>query len=115
MAILDIEAVVKKMMGAGAKAFGAGWKDVKQFAPAEFHKIAVQLKAISANVSKFQKDPTKGYSPQTGALLIKMQRDATESVLVAFTALTLIAVQKAIDAVLKVVKDAFGGVLGLVL
>jgi hypothetical protein len=47
-------------------------------------------------------------------MLFQMQRIACESVLVAVTQLTLLAVQKAINAIMKVLKDTFSGIIAAV-
>ena len=102
-------------MEAGEDAFGAGWGAVQQFAPAEFRKMAVQLEEIARNVALYKVDKTEGYSLATGKLLMQMQRNACESVLVATTQLTLVAVQKAMDAMFAVLRKAFKGVIKAVL
>ncbi len=109
------EQIFEEMMEAGEDAFGAGWGAVQQFAPAEFRKMAVQLEEIARNVALYKVDKTEGYSLATGKLLMQMQRNACESVLVATTQLTLVAVQKAMDALFAVLRKAFKGVIKAVL
>lgn len=108
---INADDIFEEIMDAAEDAFKDGWDAVRQYAPAEFRKMAMQLEEIAANVAKFQVDSDEGYSPQTGKLLFKMQRTACESVLVAVSHLTMIAVQKALNAIVKVLKDAFGGAL----
>jgi hypothetical protein len=112
---LDFDEVFGKMMDAAADAFEDGWDSVKDYAPAEFKKMATQLVDITENVARYENDNTKGYSPETGKVLLQMQRNATESVLVAVSTLTLIAVQKAINTILQVLKDTFQAAIGAVL
>ena len=112
---VTVEQIVNEMLGAGEKAFADGWSAVAKYAPAEFKKMAVQIESIASNVAKYELDSKDGYSPETGKLLLQMQRNALESVLVATTHLTLIAVQKAINAILDVLKKAFQGALATVL
>jgi len=109
------EQIFEEMMDAGQGAFGAGWNAVKQYAPLEFKKMALQIEEIARNVALNQLDGTQGYSVETGKLLMKMQRNACEGVLVATTQLTMIAVQKAMDAMYAVLRDAFKGVIEAVL
>ena len=109
------EKIFEEMMDAGEDAFGAGWSAVQQFAPAEFRKMAVQLEEIARNVALYKADKSEGYSLATGKLLMQMQRNACESVLVATTQLTLIAVQKAMDAMFAVLRKASKGVIKAVL
>src|SRR3954469_17339116 len=107
MADITINGIYSEIVDAAEGAFKEGWATVKDYAPAEFRKMAVQLKSIADNVAKYELDPEQGYSPATGKILFKMQRTACESVLVAVTHLTLLAVQKALNAIVKVLKEAF--------
>lgn len=115
MATASANEIFGTIMGAAEDAFKEGWAAVKTYAPAEFRKMSVQLVEIAKNVALYQADNTKGYSAKTGKLLFKMQRTACESVLVAVTQLTMIAVQKALNAIMKALKDVFKGVIGAVL
>lgn len=114
-ATVNAEAIYRAMMDAGEDAFKDGWEAVKTYAPAEFKKMAVQLVSIAKNVALHEADESQGYSAKTGKILFKMQRTACESVLVAVTQLTLIAVQKAINAIMKVLKDTFSGIIAAVI
>lgn len=107
--------ILGKITGAAEGAFSDGWQAVKAYAPVEFKKMADQLADIARNVALYETDSSKGYSPETGKVLFQMQRTACESVLVATSHLTMIAVQKAINAILKVLKDAFSGAIAAVL
>lgn len=113
---MDINAdeIYSKMIGAAEGAFKDGWGAVKTYAPAEFKKMSIQLAEIVKNVALYKVDNTQGYSPETGKILFKMQTTACESVLVAVTHLTLNAVQDAINAILRVLKETFGGVVATV-
>lgn len=103
------------MLQSGSDAFGDGWDSVKDYAPAEFKKISSQIVEIAENVAKYELDESQGYSPETGKVLLQMQRTATESVLVAMSTLTIIAVQNAINAMMQVLKETFEGVLSSIL
>src|SRR6516225_5549003 len=96
---IDADEIVKEMMDAAEEAFKDGWEAVRQYAPGEFKKMAVQLEEIAANVAKFKIDPDEGYSPETAKILFGMQQRASEGVLVAMSKLTLIAVQQALNAI----------------
>jgi hypothetical protein len=109
---LDVDTLLKTMLGAVATAFGDEWKLAKGFVPVELKKMAVQFVDIAKNVAKFELDPDDGYPPATGQILLQMQRRSLEATLTAMTALTQIAVQRAIDKVLQVVKTTFGTLLG---
>ena len=107
--------IFTQISDAAEGAFKEGWAAVRNYAPAEFRKMAVQLEDIATNVALFAVDDSQGYSPETGKLLFRMQRLSCEAVLVAVTQLTMIAVQKALNAILKVLKSAFQGALAAVL
>lgn len=112
---IGADQIFSKILEAAQNEFKGEWDVVKDYAPAEFKKMAQQLESIAANVAKYELDQTQGYSPETGKLLFQMQKTACESVFVAITQLTLLAVQKAINAILDVLKKEFGGALALVL
>jgi hypothetical protein len=112
---LTVDNIFDQIMGAAEASFKDGWSAVKDYAPVEFKKMAVQIEDIASNVLKHQADPTKGYSEETAKVLWQMQRHACEGVLVAVTKLTLIAVQNALNAIIDVVKKVFKGILGSVL
>jgi len=112
---VSAEDIFNKIMDAAETAFNEGWVVVKNYAPAEFRKMAVQLESIAENVAAFEIDKSQGYSPATGKVLFRMQRRATEAVLIAVTQLTLMAVEKALNAIIKVVKEAFGAALAAAL
>jgi len=109
------EQILRKMLEAGGTAFGANWGTVEKYAKAEFKKIAKQLVDILDNVAKFKVDPNTGYSETTARHLLRMQITATESVIVAMTALTLLAVEAAINAILNVLEQAFTAAFGTLL
>jgi hypothetical protein len=112
---ISADDIFSKIIDAAEGAFKDGWTAVKDYAPAEFKKMAVQIESIADNIAKYEINHDEGYSPATGKILFQMQRTACESVLVAVTQLTLIAVQKALNAILKVLKEVFGTVLAGVL
>lgn len=107
--------IYDKIMNAAEGAFKDGWQAVKGYAPTEFNKMSIQLAEIAKNVALYELDNNQGYSPQTGKILFSMQRTACESVLVAVTNLTLLAVQEALNAIIKVLKDAFAGAIAAVI
>lgn len=115
MSTPNADEIYSKILDAAEGAFKDGWGAVQNYAPAEFRKMAVQLESIAENVARYELNPDEGYSPATGKLLFKMQRNACEAVLVAVTQLTLLAVQKALNAIVKVLKDAFKAALGPIL
>jgi len=111
---ITADEILDKITGAAEGAFEDGWVAVKTYAPAEFKKMAIQLAEIVENVALYKVDNKQGYSPQTGKILFRMQRTASESVLVAVSHLMLTAVQKALNAIMKVLKDTFSGIIAAV-
>jgi hypothetical protein len=108
---INVDDIIKKMMDAAEDAFEDGWDLVKNYAPGEFKKMAVNLADIAQNVAQFELDNSQGYPPKTGKVLFKMQVDSCIAVLVAVTQLTIITVQKAINAILQVIKETFTGII----
>jgi hypothetical protein len=108
---ISADEIYRKIRDVAEGAFKDGWAAGKAYAPAEFRKMAVQLESIAHNVEAYAANPDEGYSPATGKVLFRMQRNACEAVLVAVTQLTMVAVQKALNAIVKALKDAFGQVL----
>lgn len=104
---LNFDNVLDTILNEATAAFGDGWESIKGYAPVEFKKVTEQLLDITENVAKYLIDPNDGYSPETGKILLKMQVTATESVLVAISALTLIAVQNAINNIFEALKNTF--------
>lgn len=107
--------IFKTLIGGAATAFGKNWTGIEAYAKTEFQKMATQLADIAENVKLYEEDSSKGYSPETGKALLKMQRTACESVIVAMTHLTLIAVQASIDKVFETLESAFGGIFKSIL
>jgi len=107
--------ILKTMKNEAIGAFGDGWEQIKQYAPAEFEKMAIQLVTISKNVALYKIDRSKGFSVATGKALLTMQRTAMESVFVAMSALVLMTIQNAINAIFKVLKATFSAALQAIL
>ncbi|MEG3617097.1 hypothetical protein V5T82_01390 [Magnetovibrio sp. PR-2] len=112
---VSVEDVFFSMMDAGASSFGDNWPEVATYAETEFKKMAQQISDIANNVTANAKDPAQGYDAQAGKILMDMQRISTISVLVAMSAMTMIMVEQAVNAMLDAVKGAVGGVLTTIL
>lgn len=112
---ISVEEVFRSMMDAGASAFGDNWGDIATFAETEFRKMAQQVSDIASNVAAHAKDPAKGYDAQAGKILMDMQRLSTINVLVSMSAMTMVMVEQAINAMLDAVKNALGGVFATIL
>lgn len=108
--------LVKTMKSEALSAFGSGWAQIKDYAPTEFEKMAIQLINIGKNVALYKtSNKKKGYSPATGKALLKMQRTAMESVLVAISGLVLLTIQTAVNAIFKLLKSTFSTALSSLL
>lgn len=106
-----VDDVFNALLAEAPKAFGTAWNDAKGFLPTELRKLSTELVSIAENVAKFEVDNSQGYPPATGKVLLTMQKRATENVLVAVTALTLIALEDTLNAVLKAAKGVLGAVV----
>jgi len=114
---MEVDQLFNSMMGVASDAFGDGWESIKSYAPGEFKKLAVQMKDIVENVAIYdpQNPDQGGYPLESGKIILKMAINAMESVLVAVSSLTLIAVQNAINGILQVLKDSFSELKDLLL
>jgi hypothetical protein len=93
---LDTTALVDAMVSAGENLGADLWNSIETFAVPELQKIAIQIVAIEQNRNAFTPDGAKA--------LLDLQVRATVGVIVAMTALTLLAVQKAINEILEAIK-----------
>lgn len=106
-----VDDIYKALLDEAPKAFGGAWDQVKAYLPAEARKLAVQLEDIAENVAAFELDSTTGYPPEMGKVLLRMQKRATENVLMAVTALTLLAVEETLNAVLTAARNVIGDLI----
>lgn len=99
---LDADALLSTMTKAAAGAFGRTWKDVKNYTIPELRKIAGTFVDIELGLAA--RPPY--YTRESADILLRMQIRATQSIITATTALTMIAVEKAINQILAAVKVA---------
>ena len=107
----NVSTVLKDMVSAGSDSFGESWPDIKNLAEVEFKTILLRIKEIGKGVL----DPNNTITAAKAKFLIKMQIDLAAQTIVALTAMTIVAVQKAIRAALNVVKGVINAGLGVVL
>lgn len=112
---MNVDSVFDALMKEAPQAFGAAWNQAKAFVPTELRKLALELVSISENVASFELDNRQGYPLATGKVLLEMQKRAAENVLLAVTALTLIALEDTIDAILRAAKTVLGGIVDALL
>ena len=112
----NLDNVYKKMLGEAESAFGDGWNSIKAYAPGEFKKLAGKMVDIAKNVAAYDPDDNaQGYPPEVGKNMLEMAVNAMNSVLLAVATLTLIAIEKAVNAILDVLKSTFTELAGIVI
>jgi hypothetical protein len=97
---LDADALLSTMSQAAAGAFGQVWKDVKNYTIPELRKLAGTFVDIEMGLSA----QPPYYTRESADILFRMQVRATQSILTATTALTMIAVEKALNQILAAVQ-----------
>lgn len=98
-----------KMLEAAQLSLGAKFSSVKQFAKAETEKLAITLRMI------IEARAANEISQAEAKILLNQQKIATSAVLTAVEGMGISAVQAAINAALKVVKDFVNGKIGFAL
>ena len=104
----DGAAMAEKMIGAGSAAFGADWQTAKGFAEAEFRTLGARLETIAAQTAQ-------GMHPAVAKSLFDAQVRTAIQIIAGATALTILAVEAAINAILDVIKEALNGAIGFAL
>jgi len=95
-----------KIYEAAKTAFGNQFALVKQYLKAEYEKLAITLRMIIEGYSK------KEISEAEAKILLNNQKVATTAVLTAAEGISVVAVQRAINAAFKVVKDFVNSKIG---
>jgi N-methylhydantoinase B/oxoprolinase/acetone carboxylase alpha subunit len=106
---MNTSAVLKEMLNAGSASFGASWSEIKDYAEVEFRAILSRLKDIARAVA----DPNNMVTLSSARHLVKAQIALAAQAIVGFTTMTIVAVQKAINAVLKTVKGTINSALSI--
>ena len=99
---LDADALLSTMSHAAAAAFGQVWKDVKNYTIPELRKLAGTFVDIELGLAA----QPPYYTRESANILFRMQVRATQSILTATTALTMMAVEKALNQILATVRVA---------
>jgi hypothetical protein len=105
---LDASELSREMMRAGADAFGERWEEARVFAEIEFRTIAARLESIAHHAAH-------GLDPKLTGILFESQKRTAVQAIAGATALTLLAVEAAFNAVLSAVRDAVNAALGFTL
>lgn len=98
-----------RMFEAAKLSFGERFALVKMFLKDESEKLAITLRMI------LEGSATGDISAAEAQILVNQQKFAASAVLTAAEGMTAVAVQAAIDAALKVVKDFVNGKIGFAL
>lgn len=112
---VNVDQVLEAVTAAGKQVFADNWGTISTYAETEFKKMSQQMVDIAANVAKHEADASQGYTAEVGKMLMDMQRLSTVNVLIAMSAMTLVAAQQALNAMLEIVKNTLGGVIGAIL
>jgi endonuclease III len=109
MGALKVEALVKSMAGAASKSLGGRWPEAKDYATAEFRKIAQSVETVGRLRAEGK------VTEEQARLLLDIQRNASRSVLLTLEGLGLLAAEAAINAALGAVRSTVNAALGWVL
>ncbi len=109
MASIDVQQVFTSMIGAAKGVFDKKWPGIKDFAEAEFEKLARTLVQIETLKLSGQ------ISEAEASVLFAMQKNTARAVMLALEGISLLLVEGAINAALAVVKDAVNTALGFAL
>ena len=93
---MDPDVLLGKMVDAGRGLAGGVWAQIETVAVPELKKIAVQIADLARPDSPWDADEKK--------MLLQMQIRSAETIIVAMTAITMVEVQKAVNAILDAVR-----------
>jgi hypothetical protein len=104
---VTLENLDEKMFAAAKSSLGSKFASVELYLKAESEKLAITLRMIieSCVANKIRKAEAK--------ILLNQQKAATSAVLTAAEGMSAVAVQAALNAALKVVKDLVNSKIGL--
>lgn len=104
---LDIGQLAKDMFNAAFPILKQDAPEIEAFARGEFQKIAQQLLTIESEVVAGQ------ITAEQAGILVEMQKSASRVVLLTAKGLSLLTVEKALNAALAVVKTAVNTAAGI--
>jgi hypothetical protein len=105
----DIAQLAEQMFGAAFPILQQDAPQIGAFAEGEFKKIAQQLLTIETELASGQ------INADEANILIEMQKSASRTVLLTAKGLSLLTVEKALNAALAVAKTIVGGALAAIL
>ena len=106
---IDVGELLEQMLDAAKEVLEADWPEIKEHAETE-------LKGIAEGIALVKRLRLQGKISQKQAKsLIKMKRNTAQIVLLTLEGLGIIAVEKAINAAIKVIKDTVNDTLDFAL
>ena len=106
---IDVSDLSRKMVRAAADSLKGKWPSVKDFAEAEFTHLAETLALIIRLKAEGK------VTEEQAKLHLDIQKNTTRMVLLTAEGLSLLIVEAAINAALKVVRDAINSAIGFAL
>jgi hypothetical protein len=106
---LNVATLASQMLGAALPILKKDAQEAESFAKLEFTKIAQTIVAIGEQVISGQ------INEEQAGLLLAMQTSASRNVFLTLKGLALLAVEKAINAALNLVKSGVNTALGFAL
>jgi hypothetical protein len=108
---LDLDELLDTMATTAAAAFKGTWDGIKGFTLPELRKLAQTF--IDIELGLKARPPI--FTKASADILLRMQLRATQSIIMATTALTLIQIEKAINAILNAIKKMVNRAVGFAL
>lgn len=102
----DFSNLVPQMLGAAEKEIVSGWDEVKSYAETEFKKFTLSLEDIGKLLLSGK------ISVERAQLLTELHKNAIQNVLLTIEGLGILAVQRAINAAVSVIKDSVNSAIG---
>jgi hypothetical protein len=107
MSNIDVASLVQNMLAAAEQVLRAHWNDVRPFVETEMQKLA-------ATAIQIETGYTAGILNDAQAkILLRMQANASQSVLTAAETVGMVAAQDAINAAIQVLAKAVNAAIGI--
>jgi hypothetical protein len=106
MGKIDVDTMLRDMLGAAAESFKKEYPNAKGYAETEFKKIAESIVFIQGELA------AGNMTPEQARLHQEIQKNASCTVLLTVAGLGALAVEAAINAALGVVRDTVNTAVG---
>lgn len=103
---LDIQNLLKEMLGAASQVFSKKWPDVKDYAEEEFKKFSRNIVEIER--MKFEGKITE----EKAKLQMEIQKNSIKTVLLAVKGIGMVTTEQAINAAIDVVRNTVNTTIG---